>query len=408
MYQRIPPRTEPPNGGAASSYDFAIFIAKSLGRSLPVIVVIALVAYGAFYGIRVAADLQTKLNEAQTQEKDAEIKKAQAEADAKDAGEKAQLLASQEYSKQLTNLNEVSEDVSKRLQELVSKQLENMETDNKLRVELQDQIEQQSKAQLQALRDQIDGANASLRTASVSAYDEIKNMIARSISRESYVSPGEVDLLDAKLENPQVKAQAVADAASDGEPWGTRVLLNLRLFLKTSETRYVDSAFKIASQNKAAADQAAAQFFVDAASDKKQGAAVLRGIADLIIDEGYRKEFRDQLWTFGIMENQAFGIGALVSGDVNKDLLTKVTNAVGIRLIQTVRSGDIDACSATSQVLEVLRRFSADAELVYATQALQKLDAADDRTKECIRPALEKSIDGRTPSPAQMQQWTVR
>src|SRR5262245_50898635 len=101
---------------ATGPYDFALYVAKSLGRSLPLGVIVGLIAYGVWYAMGEMSVLQTRIINAERQKSEAEIKKAQAEAEAKAAGDKARYESLLEYSKQLTELNTVSADVSKRLQ----------------------------------------------------------------------------------------------------------------------------------------------------------------------------------------------------------------------------------------------------------------------------------------------------
>src|SRR5258707_11725916 len=74
---------------ASGPYDLAIFIAKSFGKSLPVVIIIGLIAYGAWYGIREASVLQTRVLEAERQRNSALIEKEKAEGEAKSAADRA-------------------------------------------------------------------------------------------------------------------------------------------------------------------------------------------------------------------------------------------------------------------------------------------------------------------------------
>ena len=66
-------------------YDFALFIAKSFGRSLPVVVIIALITVGAWYFIRELSTLQAQLIEAERKLSTARVEQAKAESAAQSA-----------------------------------------------------------------------------------------------------------------------------------------------------------------------------------------------------------------------------------------------------------------------------------------------------------------------------------
>src|SRR5262249_16543145 len=134
---KVSRKSETASPVATGPYDFALYVSKSLGRSLPLVVIVGLIAYGVWYAMGEMSVLQTRIIDGERQKSEAEIKKAKAEADAKAAADKARYESLLEYSKQLTELNTVSADVSKRLQDLVSGQIDNMKEANEL-AEVQD------------------------------------------------------------------------------------------------------------------------------------------------------------------------------------------------------------------------------------------------------------------------------
>ena len=62
------------------AYDLALFVARSFGRSLPVIVIVALVSIGAWYFIKELSLLQTRLIEAERNLATSQVNQAKAEA----------------------------------------------------------------------------------------------------------------------------------------------------------------------------------------------------------------------------------------------------------------------------------------------------------------------------------------
>ena len=400
------------NGAATGPYDVALYLARSLGKSLPVIVVIGLIAFGAYYGLREMSNLQTQLHKAEQMEAQAEIKKTQAEAEASEAADKAQNQALQEYTKQLMSLNAVSEDVSKRLQDMVSTTLDNVKKEGELREaedkksrELQAQIEQKSTAELASLRDQISGAKAKYddlaRTASLSGYSDLKNKIADQLKRDLYIDSQVLDLLGSKLDDPTIQSQAVKDAGDSAEGWQIRLALYLQLFKSTSNAAYLENVRLLADQNKLLASSATASLFCRyGAFSDEQALAVLPVISAFIIDDAFPSAFRDQMVTF-----PTFASNTNVLWHLNADLIMKLARYAGKRLAEVAGKSD-GVCYPVTSLLGVLKGLSPEAELVYATRALQNPGGREDFDKQCIKSELEKSVNGRHPTDEQIQRWT--
>jgi len=150
--------------GATGPYEVVLFF-ESLGKALPIVVIVGLIAVGAYYAIRELSDLQSKVIEAQKAQSEAEIKKAQAEAAAGSASARAKQEALEQYTKQLTDLNKTTADFSKQLQELVASQIKNMMDMEALRKhqeastkEYQDQINKGLEAQRDKLASDVTAA----------------------------------------------------------------------------------------------------------------------------------------------------------------------------------------------------------------------------------------------------------
>jgi hypothetical protein len=405
---------EAANRASANQYDFALYVARSFGKALPVLVVIVLIAYGAYYGIGEASRLQTQLNDAQKQQAEAEIKKTQAEADARDAGDKARYEALQEYSKQLTSLNAVSEDVSNRLQALVSTQIDNMkkasdlsDAQDKKSRELQAQIEEKSKAELAALRAQIADAqkkiDESVRAASLSGYNELKANVDDLLKRNLYVTPQVLDLLEEKLADSLVLNQAVSDAGDSMQPWEMRLVLYIQLLRKTSNQQHLENARLLIVQNKELAKGATASLFSTGAFPAQLNPLLIRVMAGLFVDEGLTTEFRDRLVAAPLFLNNS-----QLALTLGTDLVPKVAHSAGQRLLEITAKSDAAFCYEVGYFLTILKSLSPDAELVFATRALQNPGGHLEGNAFCsIKGYLEKSVAGRTPPSTEMvQQWT--
>lgn len=404
-------------------YDVAILVARSFGRSLPAVIIVALIAYGAWFALGEMSVLQTRIIDAERQKSEAVIKKAEAEADAKAAGDRAKYDALQEYSKQLATLNTVSADVSKQLQELVGSQLDNMKKANEL-TDLQDkkardyqeQILQTSKAELTAsklelekLRDQI--AETSKKSeefelaAALAGYNQMKATIAEQLGKGFPVSDQLLELFGQRLRDPSAEREATKAAQDTSERWDVRVAINLELFKKSSQDRYLDNARLITIENKRAAGSAVASLFSPrfGVFSDQQMRAVVPVMAALILESGFSKEFRDRLLD---ALSYPSGLNLRVSDLLDMDVLTKLAQFAGARLIETARTNTFPACFSVEQLLRLLAGLSPEAELVYAFRALENAGGGDETDRQCIRNALEKSVKGKPPTGDMLQRWS--
>lgn len=412
-----PQKEEVDSRVTAGPYDFAIFIARSLGRSLPAVVVLGLIAFGAVYGIREMTQLQTRLNQAEKLAAQAEIKKTRAEAEAREAGDKARYQALQDYSKQLRELNAISADVSERLQKLVSSQIANMIKANELSEaqdakarKLQEQVSHQSEAELANLRGQIEEAKSqitetqtkyaeSVRAAGLSSYNDVKTNIAAQLSKGYSIDPILLDFLKQKLDDPVVRTQAITDAKDTGQNLDMRLVLYIQLFRNTSQTLYLESGRSLADGNKRLVGPVISSLFGRNVSfSDQQVSALLPVVAGFIFDAGYISGFRDNLLEF-LGHAKSSQIEAL-----DPHLAEKLAQYAGKRLIENAQKST-GYCFELYQFSSILKLISSEAELVYATQSLQHPGGRDDREKQCIKDELEKSISGRHPTKDAMERW---
>jgi hypothetical protein len=187
-----------------SPYDVILYLAKSFGSALPVVVIIGLVAVGAGYFIRELTSMQTKLYEAERELNKAKIEKVQAESDAKSAftNAKGEILA--EQAKKFSELNEASVSVSKKIQELVTGQLENMtkleaqmSTQMKLIKENQNEREKSAKREIESLRTQVTELEKIRKEKSKQVDLTIFEAVRKKLVNESgqYISNELVELL---------------------------------------------------------------------------------------------------------------------------------------------------------------------------------------------------------------------
>src|SRR5258708_526391 len=130
-----------------------------------------------------------------------------------------------------------------------------------------------------------------------------------------------------------------------------------------------------------------------------QNRIALPVIAELVSSGGFNEDVRDQLLTsFSGRANSD------ISEILHGDLVTKLSRYAGSRLIQ-IAVGNPTNCYKLDNLLRILEALSPEAELVYASRALQKLSGKGEiEKKECKAP-LENSVSGRRPTDEMNQKW---
>lgn len=390
--------------GGASPYDLGILIAKSFGKSLPAVVIVVLIALGAWYAIREMQDLDT-------QRSTALIEAAQAKADAKTAADRAKLEALQEQSKQLANLNGVTADVSKRLQELVSAQIDNMSKANQLAEaqdkktrEYQDQLEKAQREKLESLETQVkEEKNKQQELAHeviLARYDIHKQITKEALAGGLFIQDSIIKALEQDLKESAIEEEAKKDAANKNESWQLRIALDLLLFKSTAAGAYLDEACALADQNKGEVHYAMAYLFSrpDAFSVQQHKESLVH-ISELAATDGFSKDARNQLLISPLFFDPE------IASVLGNRLGSKLAHSVGVQLIQM--AGDANSsCFQIQSLLTLLGKLSGEAELRYSTEALKSV-AGGGGEGQCIKTNLEKSVGGKVLTEETKQKWPV-
>jgi hypothetical protein len=405
----IPTRSQDTAHGTSTGlYDIVMYIVKSF----PAVVMVGLLAYGALYAFREVFSLQTQIIVVERQKAEAEIKKSQAEADAKAAANIDKYEALQEVSKQLIELNSISANVSNRIQDLVSSQIDNMKKSEELAKlqnekakEYQSQLEQASQNELSKLQAQIaeatKKANEQVIAAAITGYNEIKNTIALVVNRGGFVDAQILELLGQKLNNPIAAKQAASDIVDSNDSWTVRATIAIQLFKKTSNAEYLHQARSLIENNKRANQRAISSVLTEyGALSPQQYSVVNDMIIDFILDAGFDREFRTDLLTAG------FRWSDNLKKEMGPDKVERLAKYAGDVLVETV-SASTAYCFQITSLLELLGKLSQEAALVYAHRALKNPRGAESE-RQCIKTELDNAIGTDQPTPEMIQQWAVQ
>ena len=402
MSEKISHETPKAQKEPTGLYDFAIYVARSFGKTLPVVIVVVLIAYGAWYAIREMATLQSELIKIERQKQVAEIAKAQAEADAKTAADRARYEALKEYSKQLTDLSVVSADISKRIQLLVSGQVDNMKKSeeltkiqNKRARDYQTEIASAAENKLHELKTQIADATKKaqrqVRAAALAGYQSLKRSIVLELNDKNSIDSQVLDLLTASLSDSVVEKQAIRDIRDNKNTWKFRALLSLQFFKITSIADYLDRAQRRINENKLEADRSISSLFsgYDAFSSQQQS-LLLPIVIGFILDDGFDKEFREELLSSPIVT-----FAENLAQKLDPDTVPKLIKYVGSLLLERASAAN-SYCYDVKEAIGVLGKLSIDERSAYSHKALQN-SAGLESEKNCIKTELEKAADGIQP-----------
>ena len=247
-----------------SPYDVILYLAKSFGHALPVVLIICLVAVGAWYFIREVSSLQTKLIEASRQLSTAKVDQARAEAAAQVALDKAKAEILVEQTKRLSDLNDISVGVSKKIQDLVSGQLENMTkieaqmaAQTKKAAENQKKSEESAKKEILMLRQQVlelEKRKQELTLEVVTAsFNDVRAKLIHD-AKEYRISHDLSELLRPNLKNPTIRKRIESDRKDKNLPWLYRALLNRELFSLTDNEAYLNDLETLLIEHKSELD----------------------------------------------------------------------------------------------------------------------------------------------------------
>jgi hypothetical protein len=396
------------HGTSTGPYDIVMYIVKSF----PALFMVGLIAYGAWYAIREVFSLQTQIIVVERQKAEAEIKKAQAEADAKAAANIAKYEALQDTSKQLIELNSISANVSKGIQDLVSSQIDNMKKSEELAKiqnektkEYQRQLEHASQNELSKLQAQIAEAtrqaNDQVIAAAITGYNDIKNTMALGLNGLGYVDSQVLELLGQKLDNPIAAKQAASDIADSNNSWVVRATIALQLFKKTSNIEYIHQARSLIESNKLEDQRALGRILTRHDAFSQQQSPVSNSmVIDFIIDEGFNRQFRTELLTGMALWSDN------LKREIGPDKVERFVKYTGDVLVETVSTGTA-YCYEIRNLLELLGKLSQEAELVYAHRALENPRSTESE-RECIKMELDKAVGTSQPTPEMIQQWAVQ
>lgn len=261
-----PPQTNP--------YGLALFVAQSLGKALPIVVIIALIAIGSWYFVKELSALQTELIDAERRLATARVDQAKAESAAQSAIDKARGEIMAEQAKQLGQLNDTSVAVSKKIQDLVSGQIENMgriEETSKAQLGAalaqQKAAEAEAKKEIAGLRQQLE--QLELRRKSIEAdiansgYQEIKTKLMEQLARGYYFSSSDpiLDLLKPRLSDLQLRPLIVADMQDTRINWRYRLLLLVEMYRLSGDEALVTQMSALLDSNKSALDNSTGRIF---------------------------------------------------------------------------------------------------------------------------------------------------
>ena len=83
-----------------------------------------------------------------------------------------------------------------------------------------------------------------------------------------------------------------------------------------------------------------------------------------------------------------YSFGFQMSEVLDNDVLTKLSEYVGTRLIETARIDSYQVCYSVTPLLHLLGELSSEPKLVYAARALQNPGGQDEADKQCIKSEL--------------------
>lgn len=422
---------KPGSSGPAGPYEFLTFVAGSLGKGLPIVVVLALIAGGAFYGLRQISEIQSnaaarqeqlnkRLDEAQSKLETAEAaahnaraQEIQAKADAASATSNAKNQFLLDYSKQLKTLAEDSENMSKSLQQLVGSQITNMQALQKAQADQEKEAEaaraeqaEKSKADLAALQAQIREAQQKegelAKKAQLAGYTSVKADLDDKLQKNLIVGD-EVNLLLTVLNDDVVNAQAVHDAADTAQSWQIRLALNLQLYKKTSRDQFLDATARLMRENAARVGVAVGYLFTGSALfTETQLEKVVTLLSGLVMDQTLPLTSRDAIAEVFYSNYQA-------RMRLSPREETELARYVGTRLVQLADFGE-DCPAMMSSFPYFLSSLNAEAAFVYEAQALKKLNAMPPSQPSCIRllePSFAAIVAGHEPTQDQLQRWQI-
>ncbi len=358
-------------------------------------------AYGAYYGIHEALGFQTEIIKAKTDESAAQIAKTRAEADAREATtsasyavDKARYEIGKDYAAQLERSNQASTDVSKRIQELVSNELNDMEKVNQLNRVIdektkvladQDRARQaasltEAAAKLQDLQTQIKIAETQkqqyLRQASLATYNDMVKRIVDQ-TQTDYVNLGFVDALRDALSDPVVLAQAQKETADSSKPWAARAVLDWVLFQNTLDAHYAEALTAILRANRASVGKGMANLLnwrgFSNPQDYVRSAPLVVGLA---ADETFNPVFRDEL-----IRSLAFFYRA---DSVPADEALKVARYAGSRVV-TLTAQPHKSCFDIENLFTLVHSWDSAEQATYTDAALRNLGTDTDTDSTCIR-----------------------
>jgi len=220
----------------AGPYDLGLFLAGSLGRALPFVLVISLFAAGAWYFVKELSLLQDKLNKSREELAFAQVAQAKAEAAAQTAFDKANIQIMGEQAKRLSELNDTSISTSRKIQELVGGQLVNMaqlearsEVNQRAIIERSQQSLREAQKELEIVKNQVTvlgGTKQQLEAELASgSYALIRDELINLLKGQKL---GEVMSLarvfNSRLANRSFLSLAQQDARNESTPLNYRVL----------------------------------------------------------------------------------------------------------------------------------------------------------------------------------------
>jgi hypothetical protein len=402
----------------AGPYDLALFVARSLGRWLPAVVVLLLIGGGAVYGIRELTNLRKLALDAESKAAKAEVAQVRAEGNAERAADKTRNDLLKEYSTQLEQLNERSAASVKRLQELVKTELDNIkqineesERQNKERMDyasqqLESRQEELNKkqAELEDLRGKIQLANeerekaqqeaavraaASARETSLSGYNQLKRRISEQLASDyGHIGYDVWEMLDQQLRESVVRSEAIGDTQNNSERWDTRVAISMELFRHTSEPQFLNQARDLVNLNKRAARATTASLFElrRGQSWRQQAGYAIPVVAGLLLDGSCPMEFRLRLLDTLSQILEPDFIGLLDAG-----IRDQVSTFAGARLVEVATKNDETACYLLDPPLRLLHQLSLQEEDGYLAEA-RRIAAAAGTDPPCLSHLSQLSI----------------
>lgn len=390
------------------AYDLALFVARSFGRSLPVIVIVALVSIGAWYFIKELSLLQTRLIEAERNLATSQVNQAKAEAAAQSSVDKARGEILTEQAKRISELNDASVAVSKRIQELVSGQLENM-TKLEARAAIQAQLadarqkerEDAAHKEVDALRVQVTNLEARrtslIAETAVAGYLEVRNKLAEElVSGRSFQIDSLVGLLRTRLSDSDLRSRANNDRQDRSLPWQLRLLLNVELYSLSNDDHLIAAIADLLEQNKTRLDYSVGNVFFGIGSRLPDSAEqpITELFIRLLLDEDV-----------SLIGHVALAGVVRFEGSVDK----YVKQMPGDRRELAARSVGRRFLAASEQgwhcgfELNLLRHFSTEASLAFASHALAS--TTQSKIRECIDEQLRAWGNPPLPSPEARLKW---